>query len=225
MVNLQCRYVQVDELWGFVMKKQKQCTDEEKRIGRWGDQYVFVAMDSETKLVPAFSVGKRNADMAYDFMRELKMRITNRFQLSTDKFAPYFDCVDEVFHDNIDYGQVLKMYGEEGKGEKRYSPAKIIKVEITPMIGNPKKSRISTSHIERQNLTMRMQMRRFTRLTNAFSKKLTNLKCAVALHFFYYNFIRIHQTLRVTPAMQAKVTNRLWDWNDLLNYGKERIAA
>jgi IS1 family transposase len=225
MINLRCRYVQVDEVWGYVGKKQKQCTDEEKNVGELGDQYVFVAMDSETKLVPAFSIGKRTGDMAYSFMRELKMRIANRFQLSTDAFSPYFNCVDEVFHDNIDYGQVFKQYGEDGKGEKRYSPAQIIRVEITPMIGSPKVSRISTSHIERQNLTMRMQMRRFTRLTNTFSKKLHNLECAVALHFYFYNFMRIHQTLRVTPAMQARVTKRLWDWEDLLNYGKERIAA
>jgi IS1 family transposase len=225
MINLRCQYVQVDEIWGYVGKKQKQCTDEEKNAGELGDQYVFVAMDSETKLVPAFSIGKRTGDMAYSFMRELKMRIANRFQLSTDAFSPYFNCVDEVFHDSIDYGQVFKQYREDGKGEKRYSPAQIIRVEITPMIGSPKVSRISTSHIERQNLTMRMQMRRFTRLTNAFSKKLHNLECAVALHFFHYNFIRIHQTLRVTPAMQARVTNRLWNWNDLLNYNSQRIAA
>jgi IS1 family transposase len=225
LVNLTCRYVQVDEIWTYVAKKQKQCTEEEKQIGEIGDQYVFVAMDSETKLVTAFSVGKRNADMAYSFMRELKMRITSHFQLSTDAFPPYFNCVDEVFRDGIDYGQVFKQYGEDAKGEKRYSPGHIIRVEITPMIGSPRKSRISTSHIERQNLTMRMQMRRFTRLTNAYSKKLKNLECAVALHFYHYNFMRIHQSLRVTPAMEAKVTSRLWSWEDLLNYGRERVAA
>ncbi len=225
MMNLHCQFVQVDEIWTYVGKKQKQCTDEEKRAGELGDQYVFVAIDSETKLVPAFSVGKRSADNAYSFMRELKMRIANRFQLSTDGFGPYFGCVDEVFHDQIDYGQIVKQYAEDGKGEKRYSPAQIIRVEITPMIGSPKRSRISTSHVERQNLTMRMQMRRFTRLTNAYSKKLKNLECAVALHFYHYNFMRIHQSLRVTPAMEAKVTSRLWDWEDLLNYGRERVAA
>ncbi len=225
MMNLHCQFVQVDEIWSYVGKKQKQCTDEEKRAGELGDQYVFVAIDSETKLVPVFSVGKRTGDNAYTFMRELKMRIANRFQLSTDAFVPYFDCVDEVFHDNIDYGQIIKQYKEDGKAEKRYSPAQIIRVEITPMIGSPKRSRISTSHIERQNLTMRMQMRRFTRLTNGFSKKLHNLECAVALHFYHYNFMRIHQTLRVTPAMEAKVTNRIWDWNDLLDFSSQRIAA
>jgi IS1 family transposase len=225
LVNLQCRYVQVDEIWSYVAKKQKQCTDEEKKDGEVGDQYVFVALDSETKLVTAFSVGKRTYEMAHAFMEELRRRISNRFQLSTDAFPPYFNCVDEVFGSRVDYGQVFKQYGEDGKDEKRYSPGHIIRVEITPMIGSPKRSRISTSHIERQNLTMRMQMRRFTRLTNAFSKKKKNLFCAVALHFYYYNFMRIHQSLRVTPAMEARVTNRLWNWEDLLRYGTERIAA
>ena len=225
LVNLQCNYVQVDEIWTFVAKKQKQCSEEEKREGEVGDQYVFVALDSETKLVTAFSVGKRSADNAYSFMRELKMRITNRFQLSTDAFPPYFNCVDEVFHDNIDYGQIVKMYGEDSASEKRYSPAKIIKIDITPMIGNPKKSRISTSHIERQNLTMRMQMRRFTRLTNGFSKSKKHLEAAIALHFFHYDFMRIHETLRVTPAMEAGISKHLISWEEFLNYGQERIAA
>jgi len=225
MMNLRCRFVQVDEIWSYVGKKQKQCTNEEKKAGEVGDQYVFVAIDSETKLIPAFMVGKRTGENAYTFMRELKMRISNVFQLSTDAFGPYFSCVDEVFHDRIHYGQIIKQYAEDGKGEKRYSPAQIINVEITPMIGNPRVDKISTSHIERQNLTMRMQMRRFTRLTNAFSKKVKNLECAVSLHFYHYNFMRLHQSLRITPAMEAKVTNRIWDWNDLLNFNSQSIAA
>lgn len=225
LVNLQCRYVQVDEIWTFVQKKQKQCTDEEKKEGEVGDQYVFVALDSETKLVTGFSVGKRTADMAYAFMRELKTRITNRFQLSTDAFGPYFNCVDEVFHDQIDYGQIVKYYAEDGQNEKRYSPAHIIKMEITPMIGSPKRSRISTSHIERQNLTMRMQMRRFTRLTNGFSKSKKHLEAAIALHFFHYNFMRIHESLRVTPTMQAGISKHLFSWEEFLGYDGERMAA
>jgi IS1 family transposase len=223
MVNLESRYIQVDEIWTFVGKKQKKTTPLDN--DEMGDQYVFVAMDSETKLVPAFIVGKRNGSNALSFMDGLKYRIMTRFQLSTDAFAPYFNAVDTVFGTDIDYGQVHKEYREDSKGEKRYSPADIVRVIIKPLIGYPKRNRISTSHIERQNLTIRMQMRRFTRLTNAFSKKLDNLKAAVALHFYHYNFMRIHQTLRVTPAMEARITNRLWSWNDLLNYNSNMKAA
>ena len=223
MVNLQSNFIQVDEIWTYVGKKQKQLTPLDGE--ELGDQYVFVAMDSETKLVPSFLVGKRNLDNSLAMMKELQYRITNRFQLTTDAFAPYFNAVDTVFGNDIDYGQIHKEYREETRGEKRYSPAQIIRVIIKPLIGNPVWKRISTSHIERQNLTIRMQMRRFTRLTNAFSKKLENLKAATALHFFHYNFMRIHSSLRVTPAMEARITNRVWDWNDLMSYGQIKQAA
>ena len=223
MVNLQSNFIQVDEIWTYVGKKQKQLTPLDGE--ELGDQYVFVAMDSETKLVPSFLVGKRNLDNSLAMMKELQYRITNRFQLTTDAFAPYFNAVDTVFGNDVDYGQIHKEYREETKGEKRYSPAQIIRVIIKPLIGNPVWKRISTSHIERQNLTIRMQMRRFTRLTNAFSKKLENLKAATALHFFHYNFMRIHSSLRVTPAMEARITNRVWDWNDLMSYGQIKQAA
>ena len=225
IVNLKCNFVQMDEIWGYVGKKQKECTEEEKQDGRVGDQYVFVAMDSDTKLVIASLVGKRTSDNATEIVKDLQFRIGNRFQLSTDSFAAYNDAVDSVFGEDIDYGQVHKSYGEEFKMEKRYSPAKITSTSLRIILGEPRKSRISTSHIERQNLTMRMNMRRLTRLTNAFSKKLENHKAAIALHFFHYNFMRIHSSLRVTPAMEAKVTNRLWNWNDLLNYNIVRKAA
>jgi IS1 family transposase len=222
LVNLRTRHVQVDEIWTYVGKKQKQLKEGDSL--ELGDQYVFVARDAETKLVCAFSVGKRNYKMADSFMKELQYRISTRFQLTTDSFAQYFNAVVTVFGEEIDYAQIHKEYAEEPEAEKRYSPASIIRITIKPLIGEPKRNYISTSYIERQNLTMRMQMRRFTRLTNAFSKKLQNLECAVALHFFHYNFMRIHQSLRVTPAMEARVTNRIWDWNNLLNYSVAKVA-
>lgn len=215
MINLKCNYVQVDEIWTYVGKKQKHLKTTDSL--EYGDQYVFVAIDSKTKIVPSFLIGKRNYQNAHSLMNDLKYRIPVKFQLSTDSFKPYFNAVDEVFGVDVDYGQIHKIYQEDIMGEKRYSPASIKEVIIRPLIGEPNRKRISTSHIERQNLTMRMQMRRFTRLTNAFSKKLKNLECAVALHFFHYNFMRIHSSLRVTPAMEAQITNRLWNWGDLLN--------
>ena len=225
IVNLQSNFVQVDEIHSYVAKRQKNLTDGEKNNPEIGEQYVFVAMDSETKLVTSFGVGKRTYEMAHAIMKDLQYRIGNRFQLSTDSFAPYFNAVDSVFGEDIDYGQVHKEYAEPFKSEKRYSPAEIVRVIIRPLTGSPNRKYISTSHIERQNLTMRMSMRRFTRLTNAFSKKLENHKAAVALHFFHYNFMRIHQTLRVTPAMEARITNRLWNWSDLLTWNEQKIAA
>jgi len=223
MVNIQSNFVQVDEIWTYVGKKQKQLTPLDSE--ELGDQYVFVAMDSETKLVPSFLVGKRNMENSLEMMKDLQYRITNKFQLTTDAFIRYFNAVDSVFGNDIDYGQIHKEYREDTRNEKRYSPAQIIRVIIKPLIGNPVWKRISTSHIERQNLTIRMQMRRFTRLTNAFSKKLENLKAATALHFFHYNYMRIHSSLRVTPAMEARITNRVWDWNDLMSYGQIKQAA
>jgi IS1 family transposase len=225
LVNIKSNFIQVDEIWTYVGKKQKQCTDEEKNTGEYGDQYVFVALDAETKLVTSYKIGKRTYDNTLSFMKDLQYRITTRFQLSSDSFAPYFNVVDSVFGIDVDYGQIHKEYAEETKGEKRYSPANIIRINILPLIGEPNRKHISTSYIERQNLTMRMNIRRFTRLTNAFSKKLRNLESAVALHFYHYNFMRIHQTLRVTPAMQANITHRLWDWNDLLLNQYEKQVA
>jgi IS1 family transposase len=220
IVNVKARFVQCDEIWCYVAKKQKQCTEEEKRIGEVGDQYIFVAMDSDSKLVISYLVGKRNLENSRSIMKDLNYRIPQRFQLSTDAFAGYYEAVDSVFGADIDYGMIHKNYSEEVYGEKRYSPAQIVSVSLATIAGNPIKKRISTSHIERQNLTMRMNMRRLTRLTNAFSKKLVNLQAAVALHFFHYNFMRIHLTLRVTPAMQAGITNCIWTWEELLGAAK-----
>lgn len=185
MVNIKSRFMQIDEIWTYVGKKQRLRKEMDNL--ELGDQYVFVAMDAETKLVPAFKVGKRTMETTCSFIKDLQYRIITRFQLSTDSFKPYFNVVDEVFGEDVDYGQIHKEYAEDGTGEKRYSPAQIVRVIINPLIGQPIRNYISTSYIERQNLTMRMDMRRFTRLTNAFSKKLRNLECAVALHFYHYN--------------------------------------
>ena len=223
-VNLQSRFVQADEIRVFVQKKQKHCSEEEKRIGEVGDQYVFVASDSDSKLVITHLIGKRTQESAIEFMRDLSFRIPTKFQLSTDAFNGYFGAVDSVFGADIDYGVIHKTYSDETKTEKRYSAPQVVSVSLAVVNGNPIRKRFSTSHIERQNLTMRMNMRRFTPLTNTFSKKLDNLRAAVALHFFYYNFIRIHQSLRVTPAMEAGITNRIWNWETLFNYGESKAA-
>ncbi len=224
MVNLTCQNVQVDELWTFIGKKQKRLKPEDRP--ELGDQYVFVALDADTKLVPIFLVGKRTSANALRFMDELQRRIPSRFQLSTDSFSGYFDAVDTVFGEDIDYGQIHKQYRESPDQEKRYSPAQIIAVSIKPLIGKPKIKNISTSYVERQNLTVRMQMRRFTRLTNAFSKSLKHLEAALALHFFHYNYMRIHESLRITPAMAAGISKHLVTWQEFLagDYLSRRAA-
>lgn len=224
IVNLKCKFVQCDEIWAYVYKKQKNCTSIEKRSGEFGDQYIFVAMDSDSKLVISHIVGKRTTAKAHSLMRELNYRIPHIFQLSTDQFPAYKEAVSNTFGVDIDYGMVHKQYSEDVISEKRYSPAKITSVTTRILRGLPQRNKISTSHVERQNLTMRMCMRRLTRLTNAFSKKLENLKYAVAIHFFYYNFMRIHQTLRVTPTMETRITRKLWDWNDLFNLSLQNVA-
>ena len=225
LVNLECRFVQADELWCYVGKKQRECTNEEKEHGEVGDQYIFVAMDSETKLIISYLVGKRNIDNTWQFINDLSNRVRGHFQLTTDTFRPYKTCVRSNFaKSEIDFGQVHKVY-DPPSSTNNYSAGSIIQIYRNPIMGRPIEQRISTSHVERQNLTMRMKMRRLTRLTNAFSKKLKNLECAVALNFYHYNFMRVHQTLRVTPAMQAKVTIGFWTWGDLLSYGKQKLAA
>jgi len=215
MRNLECRNLQVDEIWCYVGKKKGHMTEEEKKARPdLGDQFVFVALDADTKLVPLHRIGKRNADNAIKFMQSLEMRLTNHVQITTDAFQPYIRAVHKAFRGNVDYAQLHKHYITNG--ERRYSPPAISGVFHLIMTGKPRLKGISTSYVERQNLTMRMQMRRFTRLTNGFSKKLINLKAACALHFANYNFCRMHQTLKCTPAMAAGITNRLWNLEDLL---------
>jgi IS1 family transposase len=195
-------------------KKQRQVAqyqvaqyDDKARVG---DQWTFVAIDPETKLVPAFRVGKRTKPHAIAFMTDLSERLANRVQLSSDALNTYDDAVEQAFGADIDYRQAVKFYEAEPIGPGRYSPPKVVRAERTVIAGSPDVAHISTSMIERQNLTMRMSMRHFTRLTNAFSKKVENHRAAVALHFAHYNFVRLHRTIRTTPAMAANVSARLW---------------
>ena len=217
MRNLNCKNLQVDEIWCFVGKKQKNLTQIERESRPdLGTQFVFVALDADTKLVPIFEIGKRDGVTATKLMLNLKRRLTNHVQITTDAFNAYYDAIDIAFGDRVDYAQLHKRFA--GSGEHRYSPPTISGVFHVIMQGSPRKKNISTSYVERQNLTMRMQMRRFTRLTNGFSKKLENLRASISLHFANYNFCRIHQTLRCTPAMEAGITRRLWNIEDLLKY-------
>jgi IS1 family transposase len=215
MQALPCKIVQADEIWTYVGKKEKRITagDNPELVG---DQYVFVAMDSETKLIPCYRVGKRNAVNTWYFVQDLQERLANRVQLTTDGFRPYLPAVEDAFGADVDYAMLIKIYQEPANRDKRYSPGEFVSATPIPVTGNPKPNLISTSHIERQNLTMRMQLRRFTRLTNAFSKKLSHLKAACALHFAWYNFCRIHSSLRVTPAMQAGITDHVWKIGDMI---------
>ncbi|MCX6120064.1 MAG: IS1 family transposase [Ignavibacteriales bacterium] len=225
LVNLESKFIEIDEIWTYVGKKQRHVLPREKDNTELGDQYVFIALDAETKLVPLFIVGKRTGKTAYSFISDLRGRIKTRFQLSSDSFGAYYEAVHRVFGSDIDYGQIHKSYREPSTSEKRYSPPCIASVTLKSLIGEPIREHISTSYIERQNLTMRMQMRRFTRLTNGFSKKFDNLKANLALYFFYYNFVRVHQSLRVTPAMQANVTNHIWNFEELLTNRQLKQAA
>lgn len=215
MRELPCRRIQVDEIWAYVGKKQAHLTREDDR-SRLGDMWTFVALDPESKLVPTFRVGKRSGANARLFMADLSERLANRVQLSSDALSTYVDAVERAFGADVDYGQEVKFYDAEPIGAGRYAPPQVVKAERIAIMGKPDREHISTSLVERQNLTMRMSMRRFTRLTNAFSKKVENLTAAVSLHFAHYNYVRVHRTLRVTPAMEAGVSDRLWSLDELV---------
>lgn len=204
MRDLDCKTIQVDELWGFVGKKQKQIKDDDNPL-EVGDAYIFVAIDAETKLVPAFAVGKRDSYTANLFASDLAGRMANRIQLSSDSFGAYIDAVERSFGPDVDYGQIVKTYAASELAPGRYSPPECVGVRKSALIGSPNMRNISTSFVEKQNHTARMHCRRLSRLTNAFSKKLDNLKAAVALHYAYYNFVKFHSTIRMTPAMKAGV--------------------
>ncbi len=226
MVNLPCKRMQVDEIWSFCYAKKKNVPEEHKGEFGYGDVWTWVALDPDTKLVPVWLVGDRSKLSARRFMSDLAWRIRHRIQLTSDAYRPYYDAAYEAFHGRVDYAQLVKMYGSE-QTETRYSPSTLLCAIPRKMIGRPDEDHISTSFVERQNLTMRMQMRRFTRLTNGFSKKVDRLANAVALHFMYYNFCRIHQTLRVAPAMAAGISDHLWELEDIVRLleKKERQAG
>ena len=212
--DLKCKRVQCDEIWSFCYAKQKNVPKEKRGLFGYGDVWTWVAMDAETKLVPSFMVGRRDAQSAKMFIDDLASRLANRVQLTTDGNKVYLEAVEGAFGCKVDYAMLIKMY-ESTQDETRYSPARCTGCKGTPITGNPDFKHISTSYIERQNLTMRMGMRRFTRLTNAFSKKIENHAFHLALHYMYYNFVRIHKTLRVTPAMKAGVTDHLWSVEEI----------
>lgn len=214
--NLSCNRIQCDEIWSFVGAKAKNVPAEKQGVFGFGDVWTWVAMDSDTKLVPCWHVGKRDAKAAYDFITDLAGRLKHRTQLTTDGHKAYLEAVEAAFGCDVDYAMLVKIYGKSQE-EVRYSPAECVGAEKRAISGNPILKDISTSHIERQNLTMRMSMRRFTRLTNGFSKKIENHVHAISLHYMYYNFVRVHKTLRCTPAMAAGVTKTLWTLDDMLN--------
>jgi IS1 family transposase len=214
--NLTCKQIQCDEIWSFVGAKEKNATPNRKAEG-WGDVWTWVALDAQTKLVPCWYVGPRDAVSAYHFIHDLKGRLANRVQLTTDGLRAYLRAVEDAFGSEVDYAMLVKLYGDSPDvTEVRYSPARCLGTSKETVNGRPDMMQVSTSYVERQNLTMRMQMRRFTRLTNAFSKKLSNHEAAISLHYMHYNFARIHKTLRVTPAMEAGVADHVWSIEEII---------
>ncbi len=213
--NLLCKRIQCDEIWSFVYAKAKNVPEELRGQFGYGDVWTWTAIDADTKLVPCWYVGTRGAQAATTFMRDLASRLANRVQLTTDGHHAYLNAIDSAFARDIDYAMLVKHYAALQEGETRYSPAVCTGCEKTEVRGRPDPDHISTSYVERQNLNMRMGMRRFTRLTNAFSKKVENHGHAIALFYMYYNFARIHQTLRVTPAMEAGVSDHVWSIEEI----------
>lgn len=223
--NVKAKRVQVDEIWSFVYSKQKNVATAKRKDMAYGDAWTWVAIEADSKLAISYLVGGRDGDYALALMDDLRGRLANRVQLTTDGHKAYLNAVEEAFGDDIDYAMLVKLYGAAPEGEKRYSPAECIGARKERITGNPDRDHVSTSYVERQNLTMRMHNRRFTRLTNAFSKKIENHAHAVAINFMYYNFVRVHSTVRMTPAMAAGVTSKLWELTDIVQMVDEWEAA
>lgn len=219
MHNLPSKKLQCDEIWAFCYSKQRSVATNKVRVHGAGDVYTWTAIDADTKLVPCWHVGTRAADSAKAFIDDLAPRLANRVQLTTDGHKAYLKAVDDAFGANVDYAMLVKLYGAasgSSQQERKYSPGECCGSIKGTVCGNPKDADVSTSYVERANLTMRMHMRRFTRLTNGFSKKLENHMHAVSLHFMFYNFCKIHKTLRVTPAMEAGIDDHVWSMEEVV---------
>jgi IS1 family transposase len=218
--NLSCQRIECDEIWSFCYSKEKNIPKDKQGQFGYGDVWTFVAIDADTKLVLSWLVGLREPECACAFFKDIKERVSNRVQLTTDGHRMYYEAVSSVFGDDVDYAMLVKYYGVEQDKFGHYSPPKCTSTQTKRVNGSPDMRKVSTSYIERQNLTMRMSMRRFTRLTNAFSKKIENLEYAVALHFMYYNFARSHKTLSnpypKSPAMAARLTNHIWTIEEIV---------
>jgi len=218
--NVKAKQVQCDEIWAFCYSKAKNTTEANKLNGA-GDVWTWTALDADSKLIISYLVGNRDAECAMLLMNDLRSRLANRVQLTTDGHRSYLEAVEGAFGEETDYAQLMKVYGEVAEGQKRYSPAECVGAKKNKVTGNPDPDYISTSFVERSNLSIRMGIRRFTRLTNAFSKKLENHCYMLALYFMFYNFVRIHTSLRVTPAMAAGVTAKLWSISDIIDLVEE----
>jgi IS1 family transposase len=226
--NVKAKRVQVDEIWSFCYAKEKNATPAMwERAGYVGDVWTFTAIDADTKLVISWAVGRRDAGCAAPFLQDIAGRLSNRIQLTTDGHKMYLEAVPEAFGKRVDFAQLVKVYGNDPEAQKRYSPAQCLGIDIVHVIGDPAPEHISTSYVERQNLNMRMNMRRFTRLTNAFSKRIENHMHMIALFHMHHNFVRVHQTLRVTPAMAAGISSHMWSIEELVRLSTSilRLAA
>jgi IS1 family transposase len=224
--GVNAKRVQCDEIWAFCYAKDKNLPERMRGQPGVGSVWTWTAIDADSKLMVSWMVGDRDAECAARFMRDLSERLSDRCQLTTDGHAVYERAVQDAFGWQVDYAMLVKLYGESREKETRYSPCECIGTKIVRISGRPESAHISTSHVERQNLTMRMGMRRFTRLTNGFAKKYANHRAAVAIHFMHYNFCRIHKTLRVTPAMEAGLADHVWELSELVGLleAKERAV-
>ena len=226
MRNLPCQRLQADETWAFCFAKQKNVKPKHFDNGGYaGDIWTWVAIDADTKLIPSWMLGRRDPSAARDFMEDLASRLSSRVQLTTDGLKCYLSAVKNAFGNDIDYSMLIKVYGNEPEGHKRYSPATCIGCERHEITGNPDPDHVSTSYVERQNLTMRMSMRRFTRLTNGFSKKVDNHAASVALYMMAYNFQRKHMTLGTTPAVKAGIADHIWTIEEIIGLLEKREQA